>query len=118
MKLLFDQNLSHRLPGRLSDLFPDSSHVRAVGLEQADDSTIWEFARANGYAIVSQDADFAERSRLFGAPPKIIWLRCGNQAPQQVEKILRGHCELVRELIENAQLHSIEIVPQQSPTSE
>ena len=62
MKLLFDQNLSHRLPARLGDLFPDSAHVRAAGLEQADDRQIWEYAKANGYGIVSQDVDFAERS--------------------------------------------------------
>ena len=62
MKLLFDQNLSHRLPVRLGDLFPDSAHVRAAGLEQADDRQIWEYAKANGYGIVSQDVDFAERS--------------------------------------------------------
>jgi predicted nuclease of predicted toxin-antitoxin system len=31
MKLLFDQNLSPKLVRRLADLFPDSSHVQAVG---------------------------------------------------------------------------------------
>lgn len=32
MKLLFDHNLSHKLIGRLADLFPDSEHVRNVNL--------------------------------------------------------------------------------------
>ena len=118
MKLLFDQNLSHRLPARLGDLFPDSAHVRAAGLEQADDRQIWEYAKANGYGIVSQDADFSERSRLYGAPPKVVWLRCGNQTPQQVEKILRGHFELIRELIQNPELHSVEIVSQRASASQ
>ena len=72
MKLLFDQNLSHRLPARLVDLFPESSHVRAAALEQASDDTIWNYAKANGFCIVTQDSDFAERSRLFGAPPKVV----------------------------------------------
>ena len=114
MKLLFDQNLSHRLPARLGDLFPDSAHVLDAGLEQADDQQIWEYAKTHGYGIVSQDADFAERSRLYGAPPKVIWLRCGNQTPQQVEQILRGHFELIRELIQNPELYSVEIVPQRT----
>ena len=118
MKLLFDQNLSHRLPARLGDLFPDSAHVRSASLEHADDQQIWEFAKANGFAIVSQDADFAERSRLYGAPPKVVWLRCGNQTPQQVERILRGHFEFIRELIQNPQLHFVEIVPQRLSTAE
>jgi predicted nuclease of predicted toxin-antitoxin system len=48
VKLLFDQNLSHRLPARLADLFPDSAHVRAAGLDQSPDDQIWEHAKANG----------------------------------------------------------------------
>ena len=37
MKLLFDENLSHKLVRLLADLFPDSIHVRDVGLKAADD---------------------------------------------------------------------------------
>ena len=64
MKLLFDQNLSHRLPDRLADLFPESAHVRAAGLDRASDDQIWQYASSNVYCIVTQDSDFAERSRL------------------------------------------------------
>jgi predicted nuclease of predicted toxin-antitoxin system len=45
MKLLFDQNLSPRLPYLLVDLYPDSVHVRTVGLTEADDAEVWEYAR-------------------------------------------------------------------------
>jgi len=37
MKLLFDENLSPQLVRLLRDLFPDSVHVRDVGLKMADD---------------------------------------------------------------------------------
>ena len=110
MKLLFDQNLSHRLPARLADLFPDSSHVRAAAQDQAPDDQIWEYARANGFCIGTQDSDFAERSRLYGAPPKVVWLRCGNSTPQQVEGILCRNVVLITELIQNAELHYVEII--------
>ncbi len=40
MKLLFDQNLSHRLIKSLEDLFPDCQHVRVIGFAEADDLTI------------------------------------------------------------------------------
>ncbi len=70
MKLLFDHNLSYKLVGRLADLFPDSEHVRNVNLHEADGRTVWEYARANGLAIVSQGEDFHQRSFLYGAPPK------------------------------------------------
>jgi predicted nuclease of predicted toxin-antitoxin system len=78
MKLLFDQNLSPRLPGLLADIYPESVHVREVALRDADDFTIWEYAKANGFTIVSKDSDFQQRSLLDGAPPKFIWLRVGN----------------------------------------
>ena len=81
MKLLFDQNLSHRLPRLLADLFPGSVHVRSLALDQASDDEIWEFAKAKDFCIVTQDSDFAERSRLYGAPPKVVWLRCSNSTP-------------------------------------
>ena len=41
MKLLLDQNLSHRLLSDLEDLFPNSLHVRLLGLAEADDLAIW-----------------------------------------------------------------------------
>ena len=58
MKLLFDQNLSPRLPRLLADLYPDSVHVRAIGLREATDSEIWEYAKQHGFVIVSKDSDF------------------------------------------------------------
>ncbi len=110
MKLLFDQNLSHRLPARLADLFPSSAHVRTAALDQSPDDQIWDYARANGFCIVTQDSDFAERSRLYGAPPKVVWLRCGNATPQQVETMLRRNTVLITELIQNPALHYVEII--------
>ncbi len=66
---------------------------------------IWEFAKLHDFCIVTQDSDFAERSRLYGAPPKVVWLRCGNSTPQQVEIILRSNATLITELIQNPVLH-------------
>jgi predicted nuclease of predicted toxin-antitoxin system len=95
MKLLFDQNLSFKLCHQLDDLFPGSRHVRLVGLETADDLTIWEFARVEGFVLVSLDADFAELAALLGPPPKVIWLRCGNQPTKVIEKLLRDDAEAI-----------------------
>jgi hypothetical protein len=63
--LLLDQNLSFRLCRDLADVFPESMHVRLVGLAESEDSMIWEYAKANGYAVVTQDADFADMAVLF-----------------------------------------------------
>lgn len=91
MKLLFDQNLSPRLPRLLADIFPDSVHVRELGMKEATDTVIWAYAEANGFAIVSKDSDFQARSLLLGHPPKFIWLRVGNCPVKTVEDLLRKH---------------------------
>jgi predicted nuclease of predicted toxin-antitoxin system len=96
MKFLFDQNLSPRLPHLLSDLYPDSVHVRDIGLRDATDTVIWNHARQHGFVIVSKDSDFQQRSLLFGHPPKFIWLRVGNCSTRAVEGLLRTHSVAIR----------------------
>ena len=91
MKLLFDQNLAPKLVTRLADIFPVSEHVRDVGLAAADDLAVWQYAKANGFAIVSKDADFRQLSFLFGGPPKVVWLRVGNQSTAQIEAVMRAY---------------------------
>jgi predicted nuclease of predicted toxin-antitoxin system len=98
MKLLFDQNLSFKLCRRLGDLFPDSSQVRLIGMDQAEDREIWEYARANDFTIVTLDADYTDLSALYGAPPKVVWLRCGNQPTSAVERLIRNHAEEIAAL--------------------
>ena len=93
MRFLFDQNLSPRLRDLLADMYPDIVHVRDVGLNTADDGTVWQYAVQNGLTIVSKDADFRQRSFLFGHPPKVVWLRQGNASTTGVEALLRLHYE-------------------------
>ncbi len=89
MKLLFDENLSHRLVKLLAGEFPGSEHVRNVSLKSATDILIWEYARQNDFAIVSKDVDFEQRALLHGHPPKVVWVRLGNCSTAEVETLLR-----------------------------
>lgn len=91
MKLLFDENLSHRLVTLLADVFPDSVHVRDVGLNAADDLQVWTYARDHELIICSKDSDMHQRSFLFGFPPKIIWVRMGNCSTDDVAAVLRNN---------------------------
>lgn len=91
MKLLFDQNLSHRLPALFAHAFPGSSQARLLGLDRVDDRTLWRYAAENDFCIVTLDSDFADLSALLGAPPKVVWLRCGNRSTAYVEELLRTH---------------------------
>jgi predicted nuclease of predicted toxin-antitoxin system len=83
MKLLFDQNLSFRLCQNLADLFPESSHVRLLGLSEAGDLALWDYAKANGFAV------------LLRPSPKVIWLRTGNQSTAEISILLRRHADLI-----------------------
>lgn len=109
MKLLFDQNLSFKLCERVSDLFPGSSQVRLLGLERQDDRALWDYAGANGFVLVSQDADFAEMAALFGPPPKVIWLRGGNRPTAAVEETLRRSQEAIAEFERDSGAACLEI---------
>ena len=97
MRLLFDQNLSHRLVWSLADVYPDCQHVRGVGLREAPDTQVWNYARSNGYTIVSKDSDFYQRSLVLGFPPKVIWVRLGNCTTAAIEQLLREHVEFVEQ---------------------
>ena len=98
MKLLFDQNLSDQL----ADLFPNSTHVKTIGLDTATDTELWDYARDNDYFIVSKDTDFRNRSVIHGYPPKVIWIRIGNCSTGAVENNLRKHFAEIKEFAGDA----------------
>ena len=89
MKLLLDENLSDQIIHRIIDLYPGSEHVKTLGLINTDDAVIWEYAKTNGFVIVSKDSDFHQRSLLYGHPPKFIYLRIGNCPTSKITQILR-----------------------------
>lgn len=95
MKLLFDQNLSHRLVGDLAPWYSDSAHVGAFGLDVATDSEIWTYAREQDYLIVSKDSDFRQLAFLFGPPPKAVWLRVGNRSTTAIFELLRSAVDVI-----------------------
>jgi predicted nuclease of predicted toxin-antitoxin system len=95
MKLLLDENLSDRIIHRIVDLYPDSEHVKTLALTNTDDGIIWEYAKANGFVIVSKDADFHQRSLLYGHPPKFIYLRIGNSSTSKVVQVLRDNFDII-----------------------
>lgn len=96
MTLLFDENLSPKLPWLLASLFPGSVHVRECGLKGFPDEDIWEFARDNEFTIVSKDSDFHQRSLLYGHPPKLVWLRIGNCTRDNLVSLLAAHEQDIR----------------------
>jgi predicted nuclease of predicted toxin-antitoxin system len=91
------------------NLFPGSEQVRHLGLEQADDRTVWQHAKDNDFVLATQDADFADFAALYGAPPKVIWLRCGNQTTPTIEKLLRDHASAIAAFEQDDTVNCLEI---------
>ena len=79
MKLLFDQNISFRIIGKLQDIMPFASQVRLLGLENSTDIEIWDFAKANDYTIITFDT-----------------------STTQLASYIRSNLELIKEFIQNA----------------
>lgn len=92
MKLLLDENLSHKLVPRLAAAFPETAHVDSLGLHGQPDVAVWQYAAEHGFVIVSKDDDFRQLSFLRGHPPKVVWLTVGNAGTTVVaELLLRNH---------------------------
>jgi len=91
MKLLFDENLSPKLPRLIAASFSDSQHVRELGLKAQTDEEIWAYAKINGFAIISKDKDFYQRALLYGSPPEFIWLCLGNCTRDELLALIQQH---------------------------
>ncbi|MGH9770518.1 MAG: DUF5615 family PIN-like protein [Candidatus Acidiferrales bacterium] len=103
MKLLLDENLSPRLIPKLLSLFAGITHVRDVGLKRAGDEIIWEWARANGYTIITADADFVALNQRFGWPPKVIRIERCDFPSRAIDDLLHRSAVKISEFDKDAQ---------------
>lgn len=109
MKLLLDENVSPKLVRYLSPVFPGSLHVRDVQLDARQDFTIWQWARANDFTILTQDDDFFLLAQLRGQPPKVVCLRFGNQGVRAMPEQLLRQQRLIAEFISESAAPCLEL---------
>lgn len=97
MKLLIDQNISHRLKARINSAFTEIFHVKELGLTDASDVVIFETARRDNFnAVLTLDEDFHNLVMEHGIPPKILWLRLGNCAISVQAKAILENAAMMR----------------------
>ena len=101
MKLLFDQKISFRIEKKLGIPFSNSKHISSLGLSNAIDIGIWDYARTYFFTIVTFDSDFYDLSLLNGCPPKIIWIRTGNLTTVNLINLLQEKHLLTKNFTEN-----------------
>jgi len=109
LKLLLDQNLSYKLIASLERPFPGTTQARLLGMAQATDTAIWQYAADNGFTIVTKDSDFYERGLIHGFPPKVIWLQCGNTSTEFVANLLVAHQAVIKTFIQDAESACLEL---------
>jgi len=66
----------------------EAGAVRDVGLLGAEDSEIFERARAEADVVLTKDRDFVDLLERLGPPPKVIWITVGNTSNQHLEQVL------------------------------
>lgn len=99
MKLLFDQNISFKIISKINLNFPEAKQVLQLGIENYSDIEILEFAKENGYTIVTFDADFYDLSNLKEFPPKIIWLRFSNKQTDFIVNKINSKQSLFKDFV-------------------
>ncbi len=111
INLLLDANLSWRLTKALpKDEFNEIAHVDFIQLPvPAKDIEIWNWAKINGYCIVTNDEDFLDLLIQKGFPPKIVLLRTGNQSTKTLSEILVKHKKSIVDLMESDTVGALEI---------
>ena len=76
-----------------------SVHVRDIGLKDSLDNEVWEFAKENGFSILTKDTDFLDIVLLKGSPPKCIYLALGNCSTSEAINALNINHAKVREFL-------------------
>ncbi len=78
MRFVVDAQLPPALARLLASLGHYAEHVADIGLRDADDSPIWDYALKHQATLVTKDEDFPHRFRQGVTAPVIVWLRIGN----------------------------------------
>ena len=78
MRFVVDNQLPPRLSRFLADAGHDAVHVTMVGLDAADDQTVWAWAIREARVLVSKDEDFLYLAHRQGDRGRLLWVRLGN----------------------------------------
>jgi predicted nuclease of predicted toxin-antitoxin system len=107
-QLLFDSNISFRIKKLLQKQFP-SFHISDLVAKTVSDIQLWKLAKEKKLIIVTYDEDFNDIQTLKGFPPKIIWLRFGNQTTIYIANKILLYQEEIRQLDASDDLGILEI---------
>ncbi len=110
MRVIIDQNISHRIIPKIVHLFDETAHVRTLGLINAPDVVIFRNAKQQKFdAILTLDEDFENIILQNAPPPKILWLRVRNCSTQHLAEIIKNNIDLINDFLVSEDHDCLEI---------
>ena len=110
MKLWLDAQLSPELAEWITEHFGyETVAVRDLGLRDASDVEIFKAAKQANVILVTKDSDFSHLIQRLGAPPRVIWLRCGNTSNRELRRLFERSLHQAVTLLDQGEI-LIEIV--------
>jgi predicted nuclease of predicted toxin-antitoxin system len=103
-----DAQLSPAIAAWISSNFSGTATaLRDLGLRDATDRAIFLAARSASAILITKDSDFLRLLDELGAPPKVIWLTCGNTSNARLKEILTNTLSQALSLLQSEQLVEI-----------
>ena len=100
MTIWVDAHLSPAIATWITSTFGiEAIALRNLGLRDAEDTEIFEAAKAQKAVVMTKDSDFVDLVERLGSPPQIIWLTCGNTSNARLGEILSGTLPRALELL-------------------
>ena len=78
MRFVVDNQLPLQLARFLQAQGHEAVHVTEIGLDEATDRAVWEWAIANHRVVVSKDEDFLFLAKRAADAGQLLWIRLGN----------------------------------------
>lgn len=105
MTIWTDAQISPSIAIWINKNFPDfnTSSLRSLGLEDANDYDIFRKARKSNVILMSKDYDFVTLIESHGVPPKLIWITCGNTSNVKLCEIFNKYLIQAIDLLNNGE---------------
>ena len=104
MRFLVDAQLPPALADWIGKRGYSASPVRALGLRDSDDGSIFNLAQEQAWILVTKDEDFVERCLGVADAPQVVWLRIGNCTNPRLFMILEPLWTEIVKKLENGDL--------------
>ena len=99
MRFLVDAQLPPALARWFADRGLAATPIRDLGLRDSDGGSIWNFAVAGDWVVVTKDEDFVVRCMSSANARRVLWLRIGNCTNRLLFALLEPLWEEIRKSI-------------------